>query len=304
MNERVTKIAMAALLHDIGKFWSRTGARKPYTEQNKANFGDSYLHALWSGTFIEEAIGGGDIARWARNHHKPGCVEEYIVSLADHLASGEREVDDEQETGRSKDAALVHILTSVSFEDGASKAPGCLPVAHHGAFSEKAFMPQDTIDNAAQSYPGLWDAFEHAVKTIQPGADTFASWLALLRRYASRVPAATPTRYKGHVPDISLYEHSRVTAAIAACLAADEHGQEQISAWRTVFDKVSLNPNETPDSNETPDNKKDLDSVLGRLVCGDLSGIQEFLYAIPRKGAAKTLRARSFALQLVAGACA
>ena len=46
MNTKVHDIAMAALLHDIGKFWSRTGNPKPYDEQNKANFGDTYLHAL------------------------------------------------------------------------------------------------------------------------------------------------------------------------------------------------------------------------------------------------------------------
>jgi CRISPR-associated protein Csm1 len=33
MNEHVERVATAALFHDIGKFWSRTGASRPYTQQ-------------------------------------------------------------------------------------------------------------------------------------------------------------------------------------------------------------------------------------------------------------------------------
>ena len=296
MNTRVHDIAMAALLHDIGKFWSRTGEPKPYDEQNKANFGDTYLHALWSGTFIEQYIGDADIARWVRNHHKPSTREELLISLADHLASGERYTDDDLETGRAQDAALVHILTSVRLE-GAEAERGYLPLVHHGAFSENAFMPRESFEEAARCYPDLWAGFAKAAKEVRPESAPMETWLALLRRFASRIPAATPTRVGANVPDISLYEHSRVTAAIAACLTADERGEKEVREWRTNFDTASFNPG-------AERNKEVFGKPLCRLVCGDLSGIQEFLYAIPRKGAAKTLRARSFALQLVASACA
>jgi len=288
---------MAALLHDIGKFWSRTGEPKPYDEQNKADFGDTYLHALWSGTFIEKFIGGGDIARWARNHHKPSSREELLISLADHLASGERYTADDLETGRAQDAALVHILTSVCLKKEDKVKPGDLPLVHHGAFSENTFMPRESFEESARCYPDLWAGFVKAAEDVRPESAPMETWLALLRRFASRIPAATPTRVGANVPDISLYEHSRVTAAIAACLAADERDEKEVREWRTNFDRASFNSGAIPD-------KEVFGKTLCRLVCGDLSGIQEFLYALPRKGAAKTLRARSFALQLVASACA
>lgn len=300
MNTKVHDIAMAALLHDIGKFWSRTGNPKPYDDQNKANFGDTYLHALWSGTFIEQFIGDADIARWARNHHNPTAREELLVSLADHLASGERYTDDDLETGRAQDAALVHILTSVRLKEEDRVERGYLPMTHHGdgAFLDSAFMPRESFGEAPECYPMLWEGFEKAVNAVRPEAAPIETWLALLRRFASRIPAATPNRYTASVPDISLFEHSRVTAAIAACLEADKRTAEEISECRSVFDKASFNPG------ETVDNKEAIESVIAQLVCGDLSGVQEFLYNIPRKGAAKTLRARSFMLQLVASACA
>ncbi len=40
------------------------------------------------------------------------------------------------------------------------------------------------------------------------------------------------------------------------------------------------------------------------LVGGDLSGVQEFIYSVPARGAAKQLRGRSFYLQLLTDACA
>lgn len=298
MNNRVHDIATAALLHDIGKFWSRTGNAQPYDEQNKADFGDTYLHALWSGTFIEKFIGGGDIARWVRNHHKPSTREELLVSLADHLASGERYTDEDLETGQAKDAALVHILTSVCLKEADKVERGYLPMTHHGAFLSSAFMPRESFDEAPECYPMLWEGFEKAVNAVRPETAPIETWLALLRRFASRIPAATPNRYAASVPDISLYEHSRVTAAIAASLEVDGRSEEQLREWRTVFDNASFN------ADKAQGNTQALEAPLCNLICGDLSGVQEFLYAIPRKGAAKTLRARSFMLQLVSAACA
>ncbi|OLP19212.1 type III-A CRISPR-associated protein Cas10/Csm1 [Leptolyngbya sp. 'hensonii'] len=64
-------------------------------------------------------------------------------------------------------------------------------------------------------------------------------------------------------PDVALIDQMRITAAIAAALA-DNPDTEQLS-----------------------------------LVAGDLSGIQKFIYTISSDGALKSLRARSFYLELV-----
>lgn len=64
--------------------------------------------------------------------------------------------------------------------------------------------------------------------------------------------------------DISLYDRAKMTAAVASALAQD------------------------PDAKELC------------LVAGDLSGIQDFIYTISSAGALKSLRARSFVLELVA----
>lgn len=65
-------------------------------------------------------------------------------------------------------------------------------------------------------------------------------------------------------PDISLYDRAKMTAAVASALAQDPNAEKLC------------------------------------LVAGDLSGIQDFIYTISSAGALKSLRARSFVLELVA----
>lgn len=84
------------------------------------------------------------------------------------------------------------------------------------------------------------------------------------------------------MPDISLYDHSRTAAGIAACLS-DYHSPD---TWNDHA-------------------IRDRTTEKFRLLAGDLSGIQRALFAFApgrSKGVAKTLRARSFLLSLVSEA--
>ena len=117
MNDRVQRIATAALLHDIGKFWSRTGLKRPFTRQVTEHFSGYYEHSLWSGQFIEDHLDDGELAGWARDHHKPDSRESWLISLADHLSSGERIQDEDVDIGRAKDAPLVTILSELDAKE-------------------------------------------------------------------------------------------------------------------------------------------------------------------------------------------
>lgn len=116
-------------------------------------------------------------------------------------------------------------------------------------------------------------------------------FLSLLRKYATFIPSATPweedEEYRT-LPDISLYGHLKVTAAIAACVSHlfPDHLDELLHGL----------PRRDP-------------AVLDKPVClmvrGDISGIQKFIYRITKpqveaKGTAKRLRGRSFYLSILA----
>lgn len=299
MNAQLERIQTAALLHDIGKFSSRTGQNPPFDKQEREHF-NTYAHALWSAHFVERYLHDSAMADWVRSHHdyKSQTRESSIISLADWLSSGEREEDEDADRDRPETAPLVNVLSRLTrcgngskTDTSEDKAPrSFFPLIAHGVF-EDGFMPREKVVSSAQEYGALWSEFEKTLERIDTRKTPHATWLALMRRFCSRIPAATPTRVKGYVPDISLYEHSRITAALAGCFAADNMTQEKISEIRTALS-----------SGHTRHDI--LKKEICRLVCGNLSGIQEFLYTGPRKGAAKTLRARSFTLQLLAETCA
>ncbi len=290
MSHHVQKIATAALLHDIGKFWSRTGDKPPFDQQEKEHF-NTYEHALWSAHFVEQHIKDAEMASWVRDHHTPTRSKEAaIISLADWLSSGERHQDEDIERDKPQAAALVNILSQISTRENQTpdQASSYFPLTAHAKF-DGAFMPKAEPDAGNKYFP-LWSDFLTALKSLPDLSSPetpHATWLSLMKRYCSRIPAATPTRIRGYVPDISLYDHCRISAAIASCLAANDMTAENAAQLRDALAHIADNPN-----------NQQLDQPLLRLVCGNLSGIQDFLYTIPRKGAAKTLRARSFTLQL------
>ena len=78
-----------------------------------------------------------------------------------------------------------------------------------------------------------------------------------------------PSSYADVLPDVSLYDHSRMTAALAAAMTEWEKGKP-----------------------------------VAQLVGGDLSGVQKFIYTISSSGATSALRGRSFYLQLLTDATA
>ena len=111
----------------------------------------------------------------------------------------------------------------------------------------------------------------------------YQTLVALLHKYTARMPSATPWEGGAErtVPDVSLYDHLRTTAAIAACvhreiLPDDLDGYLRQSAERP----------------------------LCALLKGDISGLQNFLYGIKSEGASRELRGRSFYLQLLTEAIA
>lgn len=78
--------------------------------------------------------------------------------------------------------------------------------------------------------------------------------------------------------DISLFDHLKMTAAIATC----------------IYDYLIENPD---DSIKSEVELADTNAML--LYSMDFSGIQNFIYTIASKGALKTLRARSFYLEIL-----
>jgi CRISPR-associated protein Csm1 len=286
-------VGLAALLHDIGKF------------QQRAEWGSYVSHqelgARWCEQPYFQQVFGSDLAEAVRHHHNrnfPRTNEQrtrlyQLVQLADHLAAGERETETrpQEEPPQSR---LVSIFARIPLGWQAGDHSQYPLEQRYAAkpldWESESLLPQQSLAPAGDNpYKPLWEAFQQEWAAFTNNrtyteAD-FRTILALLEKYTSFIPSATPWEREDErtVPDVSLYDHLRVTAAIAACLDKQllPHALEQ--AWQQ------------PEAYTEP--------ILS-LVKGDLSGIQDFLYLMGRGGVASGLKGRSAFLQLLTEAIA
>ncbi len=270
------KAALAGLLHDIGKFWQRAGneARGPgYESFGPEDYGQHGAHATWSAAFVEHYVPQSlrDVGYAVLYHHKPQDHLSKIVALADRLASGER-ADETDKQPRN----LLSVFCQIGEDDPSRPEPAYYPLRPL-VLDEATIFPSEQTEDDAAAYSWLWEQFERDAVALQTqdDAETYIeSVYHLLCRYAWCVPSA----FYRSTPDISLYDHSRVTAALAACLADFDE---------TQIDELLAHI------------KDDTTTPLAYLVKGDISGVQRFIYTITAKGAAKSLRGRSLYLQLL-----
>lgn len=280
--DRVLNAALAGLLHDVGKFAQRAGVGFTETWNGASSQDYGCQHALASYGFVKKFVPED----WrsglsgAAYHHQPKSQADHWVQLADWLSSAERETDEDNRVPR--------MLSPFSSLAG-HQVDSFLPLKRLNPVEAGSLFPQPLTDASMRDwrqdwqteYANLWDAFERDCSALNLATRTdktayLETLLAVLQDYTWSMPSA----YWNNVPDVSLFDHLRTTAAIAACLAADDRSME----WC-----------KTAKGNQ-PD--------VCYLVGADLSGLQSFIYTLASKGAMKSLRARSFYVQLVTEALA
>ena len=283
--------ALIGLLHDLGKFRQRARwgqERRPHEEQGA----DWVAQRLAPRLKFLSPEDRQRLASAIRDHHgSPYDRDARALIAADRLASGERAPREEEEPGDPAREPLRALLPALRLPGrtphpaasgwGFGTAP--LPGGTAEVKGWEAIFPQP-IASIAPDYPGLWEGFEAALEALHPAIwetpeEALTALMALLRRFTWCVPAAA---YRDE-PDVSLYDHLRMTAALTVCLA--ELPEETL---RRLEEKTR-----TGEFPEEP---------VALLLGGDLSGIQRFLYAISSEGAAKSLRGRSAYLALLADA--
>ncbi len=299
MENKRDLVYLAALLHDIGKFYQRADsggvAKSVYLSDINKNEGTfcpvykngrySHKHVLWTAQFIDdyqavfknlitqkdEASPNDTLLKLAASHHLTNTQLSELGNLikeADCLSSGmDRSSDsalkdDQDENGWDafKKKRMVSILEGINSDVVDFKYH--LPVQSMSL--SKSSFPQLEFEDAPD-YKTLWEKFVGEFKFIQ--SNTYRAFsetlLNLLAKYASTIPASTI-----NFPDVSLYDHLKTTAAIAVCLY--DYNQSE---------KKSENP--------------------FLLIGADLSGIQSYIYQVVSKYAGKNLKGRSFYIRLL-----
>ncbi len=289
MNEARVFLALAGLLHDIGKFRQRAfwDVGGPSHEEQAAQWVEQEL--LPRLAFLPREDRRRLVAAIREHHGRPYDRDARALIVADRLASGERVDREGEEPGRPPKEPLISVFTAVQLSGSprpeAVWAYGTAPLPRSPedptAWEPLFPRPRDQVQVA---YLPLWWEFETAVANVHPDVwarpDTaLRALMALLRAYTWCIPAAA---WRDE-PDVSLYDHLRMTAALAVCVGDQE--VETIARWEEQTGRGKFPAEE-----------------VALLVGGDLSGIQRFLYAISAAGAARGLRGRSAYLSLVSDA--
>ncbi len=143
-----------------------------------------------------------------------------------------------------------------------------------------SYPVRDEIGVSTTDYQVLLKKFENSLKQEKLDKISCNSLLRICEDTMSYIPFV---RGNSEGNDISLFIHSKMTAAIANCLKLylDE---QKVNNYKEVY---------------LAKNKNWRCQTSYMLISGDISGIQDFIYTIPSQGALKSLRGRSFYLEIM-----
>jgi len=316
MDDTVLKIALAGFLHDIGKV-SDEGALNVSDEFINNNAGlyqpfhngyYSHKHAVYTAAFIDhiekllprklnQANWGLDdsFINLTAGHHNPQTPMQWIIAMADRIGSGWDRATFDSEYNHAvawqdyRKTRLLPILEKLTPDDHGN-AESADVFAYRYPLKEmspenifpnlKELVCPNDNDQAKDEYKKLFDGFVYALERLLHREENLDLWFehldSLLMIYTTAIPAARAGKV---VPDVSLYDHSRMTAALATALYLyhRDEGEMSIESIRDEMPKKLL------------------------LISGDFFGIQNFIFSDSGeagKNRTKILRGRSFAVSL------
>jgi len=311
MDDTVLKIALAGLLHDIGKLAEDGMHVIPEFLDGNADlyqpfFNNNYTHrhAVYTAAFIDHIekllpnkfnkTGWGlndPFINLAAGHHKPETPLQWIIAMADRISSGwdrnnfdiaYNQVIAWQDYRKTR---LLPIFESLLKDEEERKhytyryplqelnPQTIFPLPY------KEAVPEND-EEARNEYKKLFDDLIFALEKLRHKDLNMELWLehldSLLLIFTSMIPAARAGKV---TPDVSLYDHCRSVSALSSAL------------YLYHRDTGSLTATEI----RNYDHKKFL------LIGGDFYGIQDFIFSDSGeagKSRAKILRGRSFAVSL------
>jgi len=312
MDDTVLKIALAGLLHDIGKLAEEGMNALPEFLLGNAdlyqpfhNGHHTHRHALYTAAFIDhiEKVLPSKLnkAGWgledpfinlAAGHHKPQTPMQWIIATADRISSGwDRNTFDAEYNSAVawqdyKRTRLLPLFEGLLREDRKEVAQYMYryPLREISPLNIFPIPRQEAEphnnERAMDEYKRLFDEFVFALEKLLHRDENIALWFehfeSLMLIYTSAIPAARAGKI---VPDVSLYDHSKSTAALATALYLYHADTKTIQ-----IDAV-----------------KDDSANKFLLIGGDFYGIQDFIFSDSGeagKRRSKILRGRSFAVSL------
>jgi len=307
-------VAVAALMHDIGKFMQRGNRYKhdfPHPQYSEMFFyPETGFNISESEEFIdgvkflvrhhhEEDLdklknsGGGDSSEGSANERLRILAE--IISEADNISSREREELKGRNLPLMKPIFLEIGLSNSSNVTEENKAeqgyyfkisPLEFSKGEETVIPEKGKLSNEQIEGL---YKAQWQAFKEEFKKVlkrTKGRLNPDALYYIMEKYLWCVPSA----YFNSVPDVSLFEHSKITSGVAVSM---------LRFLKERYSKLFEMSDVSDARNNVRKIVKDADEKRYLLVGIDVNGIQKFIYSISSKKALKSLKGRSIFVQFI-----
>lgn len=282
MEKQQEQLLLGSLFHDVGKFVIR--ARKSGEGKDHSELGEAWLQQY------EDRLPPG-LPAFARLHHARYFNEirqtnlTLLVYHADNLsAAGDRM--DKEGVFDHRGTPLASIFSRLSLSE-TDRTQNFLPLRPMG---EEILFPQplEQVEMGDKAYDALLQLFTRDFEQWLSMGRPIGALPVLLEKYWSTIPSETKRVWSDEktFPDISLYDHTKTTAAFA--LALYQYFREAAGG--------ALPSDIIPDLDRT---QLDAGKQYFRIVGGDFSGVQRFIYTLSSRGALKGLRGRSFFLELL-----
>lgn len=278
MLEKDIELVIGALLHDIGKVIYREGS-------------DRRTHSQSGYDYLKNNVGisNKNILDSVRYHHadalRSTSLENdslaYIVYIADNIASSvDRRTTQNEESGFEIHTPLQPVFNLLNGNDGkkyySTSDININESINYPIDEKKNFQPEQYRRIIEQIYDNL----KGIKKDNSIGQEYINSLIETLESNLSFVPSATS---KSEVPDVSLFDHLKLTAAFSSAIKKYLE-ENSINDYRQKLYK---------------NGDKFYSEKAFMIASLDISGIQNFIYTINTKGALKMLRARSFYLEIM-----
>jgi len=277
MNEKLNIIQLGALLHDIGKIVRRAGESNLKHQEAGANFLKKNELLLNEYKEIYDIVKYHH-AKELKSANLPESSLAYIVYEADNISSGIDRVkyDDDKPIGNEM-LPLNSVFNRVKMDKiSKEKVFSLVDVTS----KEEIFnMPKEKKENEKLDKTDYLRVLNNLKENIKDMKENLLPerLMTVLEENCIYFPSSAYVDY----PDISYYDHVKLTAAVASCLYLYD-----------IENNIENYKQEYFGNKELRNKEKFL------FVSGEFTGIQNFIYTITSKMAMKSLRGRSFYLEL------
>lgn len=287
----IKEIALAGLLHDIGKFYQKARQTPINNIGGHPKVSKEFIKTYFD--FFNNYVDANVLMEFVARHHEQYFEEEflagkgdekiknytYMVAIADNISSKER---DENQFGK-KDFRVAPLDCVFNRVDILNKGNKQVLSYRSGTYNVQNIFPKEIEKNTDYNNEELVKSFTDKINLLVKNPPKNFNHLMiimdnLLKKYIWCIPASS----QDIVSDISLYDHLKTSSAIATSLYL----------YQEHINKINRN---------NINNHKDKHLLVGF----NFSSIQNYIMMASncnKKGVSRQLRSRSFFVDMISEA--